>query len=130
MAYMGLPYIFIYDDQFRHLKVIRFEGERVRNFSSAVTPPDGSPRRMESGTRSFMTVIEFLNSSYLLVYSKGAYLLDLSENDYELTAKVIFSTFNDTEKVSSPADFLLHKEHLYVSSNWEEYVYGYPFNLD
>ncbi len=130
VAYMGIPYIFIYDDQFRHLKTIRFEGKRVRDFNPAVGPPDGSPGGMEPGTRSFMTTIKFLNSRYLIVNSKGSYVFDLSENGYEMAAKVSFSTFNDTEKIAAPGDFLLHGDHLYVSSPWKEYVYGYEFGLE
>ncbi len=39
VAYKGLPYIFVYDDQFRHLKTIRFEGKRVRAYSDDVDHP-------------------------------------------------------------------------------------------
>ena len=129
VAYKGLPYIFVYDDQFRHLKTIRFEGKRVRDFNPAVGPPAGSPGGIEPGTRSFMTTIKFLNSRYLIVDSKGSYVIDLSENDYEMAAKVIFTTFDDTEDIN-PVDFLLHGDHLYVSSPFEEYVYGYEFDLE
>ena len=129
VAYKGLPYIFVYDDQFRHLRTIRFEGRRVRNFNPIVGPPDGSPAGMEPGTRSFMTTIKFLNSRYLLVNSKGTYILDLSENDYELARKMIFRPISDMKNIT-PGGFLLHGDHLYVSSPWEEYVYGYEFDLE
>ncbi len=130
VAYVGLPYIFVYDDQFRHLKTIRFEGKRVRNFNPALAPPDGSPGGMEPGTRAFMITIKFLNSRYLIVNSEDNYVIDLSENDYEMAAKVIFSTFDDTEKITVPWDFVLHGDYLYVSSPWQEYVYGYEFDLE
>ena len=130
VAYSGLPYIFIYDDQFRHLKTIRFEGRRVRNFNPIVAPPDGAPGGMEPGTRLFMTTIKFLNSRYLLTNSsKGTHIFDLSENDYELARKMIFRPINDMKNIT-PGDFLLHKDYLYVSSPWEEYVYGYEFDLE
>ena len=131
VAYIGLPYIFVYDDQFRHLKTIRFEGKRVRDFEPAVGHPDGSLGGIEPGTRAFMITMKFLSPHYLIVNSTGNYVdvLDLSENDYEIAAKVIFSTFDDTEKIKA-RDFLLHGDHLYVSSPWEEYVYGYEFDLE
>ncbi len=131
VAYIGLPYIFVYDDQFRHLKTIRFEGKRVRDFEPAVGHPDGSLGGIEPGTRAFMITMKFLSPHYLIVNSTGNYVdvLDLSENDYEIAAKVIFSTFDDTEKIKA-RDFLLHGDHLYVSSTWEEYVYGYEFDLE
>ncbi len=131
VAYIGLPYIFVYDDQFMHLKTIRFEGKRVRDFEPAVGPPAGSPEGMEPGTRGFIRTIKFLGPRYLIVNSTGNYVdvLDLSENDYEIVAKVIFSTFDDTEKIN-PRDFLLHGDYLYVSSPWEEYIYGYEFDLE
>ena len=131
VAYIGLPYIFVYDDQFRHLKTIRFEGKRVRDFEPAVGHPDGSLGGIEPGTRAFMITMKFLSPHYLIVNSTGNYVdvLDLSENDYEIAAKVIFSTFDDTEKIKA-SDFLLHGDHLYVSSPWEEYVYGYEFDLE
>ena len=129
VAYLGLPYIFIYDDQFRHLKTIRFEGKRVRDFEPAVGHPDGSLGGIEPGTRGFIGTMRFLNSRYLMVNSEDNYVLDLSENDYEMAAKVIFTTFDDTEKINA-RDFLLHGDHLYVSSPWEEYVYGYEFDLE
>ena len=129
VAYIGLPYIFVYDDQFRHLKTIRFEGKRVRDFEPAVGHPDGSLEGIEPGTRGFMITIKFLNSRYLIVNSEDNYVLDLSENEYEMAAKVIFSTFYDTEKID-PGDFLLHGDYLYVSSPWEEYIYGYEFDLE
>ena len=130
VAYKGLPYIFVYDDHFRHLKTIRFEGKRVRNFNPVFAPPDGSPGGMEPGTRAFMITLKFLNSRYLIVTSEDNYVLDLSENEYEIAAKVIFTTFNDTEKIAAPWDFLLHGDHLYVSSPWKEYIYGYEFDLE
>ncbi|MCY3628849.1 MAG: hypothetical protein F4069_10410 [Rhodothermaceae bacterium] len=135
MAYTGLPYIFVYDDQFRHLRTIRFEGRDVRNFNPVVSPPDGVPAgSMESGTRGFIATIKFINSRYLVVrvVPRTNYIFDLSENDYELTRKIIFRPLNDAEerKDVPAADFLLHKDHLYVSSPWEEYVYGYKFDLE
>ena len=129
VAYIGLPYIFVYDDQFRHLKTIRFEGKHVRDFEPAVGHPDGSLAGIEPGTRGFIGTMKFLNSRYLIVNSEDNYVLDLSENDYEIAAKVIFSTFYDTEKIN-PEDFILHGDHLYVSSPWVEYVYGYDFDLE
>lgn len=129
VAYMGLPYIFIYDDQFRHLKTIRFEGRRVRDFNPIVGPPSGAPGGMEPGTRAFMATIKFLNTRYLLVNAKGTYIFDLSENDYKVAVKMIFRPISDTKNIT-PGDFLLHKDYLYVSSPWEEYVYGYEFDLE
>ena len=129
VTYKGLPYIFVYYDQFRHLKTIRFEGKRVRDFEPAVGHPDGSLGGIEPGTRGFIGTMRFLNSRYLMVNSEDNYVLDLSENDYEMAAKVIFTTFDDTEKINA-RDFLLHGDHLYVSSPWEEYVYGYEFDLE
>lgn len=66
MAYTGLPYIFVYNGQFSHLKTIPFGVKRVRNFNPAVASPDGSPGGMELGTRAFMITIKFLNSRYLV----------------------------------------------------------------
>ncbi len=124
VAYGGLPYIFVYDDQFRHLRTIRFEGRDVRNFKPIVGPPDGVPTgSMEPGTRSFILTIKFINSQYLIAsVPKGNYVLDLSENDYKLARKIIFRPVNDMEEREGvhPEDFLLHKNHLYVSSPWEE----------
>ncbi len=128
-AYEGLPYIFVYDDQFRHLKTIRFEGKRVRDFNPVFGPPAGSPGGMEPGTRGFIFTMKFLNSRYLIVNSGDNYVFDLSENDYKIAAKVIFSTYDDTETITVPWDFFLHGDHLYVSSPWKEYVYGYEFDL-
>ena len=134
VAYGGLPYIFVYDDQFIHLQTIRFEGRDVRNFKSIVGPPDGVPAgSIEPGTRLFILTIKFVNSQYLIAtVPKGNYVLDLSENDYKLARKIVFGPVDDTEEREGiyPADFLLHKDHLYVSSPWEEYVYGYEFDLE
>ncbi len=96
--------------------------------------PDGIPAgAMEPGTFAFITNIGFINSRYLIAraHKSDHYIFDLSKNDYELARKINFRPINDTEerKNISPADFLLHKNHLYVSSPWEEYVYGYDFDL-
>ena len=48
MAYRGLPYIFVYDDQFRHQRTIRFEGSDVRNHNPS-WPPRCSRCRTSSG---------------------------------------------------------------------------------
>ena len=134
LAYMGFPYIFIYDDQLRHLRTIRFEGRNVQNFKSSGLP-DGVPAgSMEPGTFAFITNVRFINSRYLVAraHKSDHYIFDLSKNDYEeLARKINFRPINDTEerKNISPADFLLHKNHLYVTSSWEEYVYGYDFDL-
>ncbi|MCY3629495.1 MAG: hypothetical protein OXI05_10945 [Bacteroidota bacterium] len=135
MAYSGLPYIFVYDDQFRHLRTIRFEGKDVRNFNPIVGPPDGLPAgSTEPGTRGFISTLKFINSRYLVVrvVPRTNYIFDLFENDYELARKIILRPFNDAEerKDVPAADFLLHGDHLYVSSPWEEYVYGYEFDLE
>lgn len=84
---------------------------------------------MEPGTHGFMVTMKFLNSRYLIVNSEDNYVLDLSENDCKMAAKVIFSTYDDTETITVFWDFFLHGDHLYVSSPWEEYVYGYEFDL-
>ncbi len=129
VAYIGLPYIFVHDDQFRHLKTIRFEGKQVRDFEPAVGHPDGSLAGIEPGTRGFIITMKFLNSRYLMVNPEDNYVLDLSENDYKIAANIIFTTFDDTEKINAE-DFLLHGDHLYVSSPWKEYIYGYEFDLE
>ncbi len=133
IAYMGLPYIFIYDDQFRHLRTIRFEGEDVRNFEP-IGIPGGVPAGVtEPGTFSFTETVTFINSRYLVarVHRIDNYILDLSGDNYALARKIIFRPINNTEerKNVAAADFLLHKGYLYVSSPWEEYVYGYDFDL-
>ena len=134
MAYCGLPYIFVYDDQFRHLRTIRFEGSEVRNFNPIVGPPGGVPAgSMESGTRVFIATIKFINSRYLAarVVSTINYIFDIDETDYDIR-KVIFRPLNDVEERRdvAAADFLLYQDQLYVSSSFEEYVYGYPFDLE
>ncbi len=128
VAYMGFPYIFIYDDQFRHLRTIRFEGRQVHKFNPVAAPPDDAPVGMKSGTRSFMTTIKFLNSRYLLAESEATYIIDLSENDHVIARKINFRPTSNLKNIT-PGDFFLHGDHLYVSSPWEEYVYGYSFEL-
>ena len=134
VAYRGLPYIFVYDDQFRHLRTIRFEGSDVRDFDPFAAPPGGAPAGTEPGTHVYTITIKFINSRYLIVNAPRTdnYVFDLSENDYELARKVIFRPVNDTEERRdiSPADFLLHGDYLYVSSPFQEYVYGYKFDLE
>ncbi|MCY3487715.1 MAG: hypothetical protein OXH34_04675, partial [Bacteroidetes bacterium] len=139
VAYGALPYIFVYDDQFRHLRTIRFEGRDVRNFEPIVGGPlagagvEVPAGAMEPGTNVFTVTIKFVNSRYLIArVPEGNYVLDLSENDYKLARKIIFRPSNDTEEKEDiyPDDFLLHGDYLYVSSMWEEYVYGYTFELE
>ena len=140
LAYKGLPYIFVYDDQFRHLQTIRFEGKQVQNFQPSGFPgaagieiPDG----VEGFTQAFIRTIKFINSRYLIAAvskggGRGDYIFDVSEDDYRLAKKIIFHPITDTEERKDivAKDFLLHGDHLYVSSPWQEYVYGYPFNLE
>lgn len=137
MAYGGLPYIFVYDDQFRHLRTIRFEGKQVQNFQPSGFPgaagielPDG----VEAFTQAFIGTIKFINSRYLIARSPKTdhYIFDLSEDNYRLAKKMIFRPITDTEESRDiPAeDFLLHGDYLYVSSPWEAYVYGYEFDLE
>ncbi|MCY3629522.1 MAG: hypothetical protein OXG94_05850 [Bacteroidetes bacterium] len=130
VAYSGLPYIFIYDDEFRHLHTIRFAGSGVRNFKP-VGSPNGAPAGVEPGSFSFIAVIKFINSRFLVARAPTIehYVFDLSENDYNLARKIIFHPPDDMKGISA-ADFLLHGNHLYVSSRWEEYVYGYEFDLE
>ena len=140
LAYNGLPYIFVYDDQFRHLRTIRFEGTEVQNFQPSGFPGASGvelPAGAEAFTQYFILTMKFLNSRYLIVrVSKGGgggdYIFDLSEDDYRLAKKIVFRPLNDTEERQDivAKDFLLHGEHLYVSSQWHEYVYGYVFSLE
>ena len=105
LAYLGLPYIFVYDDQFRHLRTIRFEGKQVQNFQPSGFPgaagielPDG----VEGFTQAFIRTIKFINSRYLIAAvskggGRGDYIFDVSEDDYRL-AKKSFSTPSPTRK--------------------------------
>ncbi|MXX96324.1 MAG: hypothetical protein F4065_09410 [Rhodothermaceae bacterium] len=133
MAYRGFPYIFVYDHQFRHLRTIRFEGKQVRDFQPSGFPA-GVPTGAEAFTRAFIGTIKFINSHYLIARSPRTdhYVFDLSEENYRLVKKIVFRPITDSEESKDipAADFLLHKDHLYVSSPWEEYVYGYEFNLE
>ncbi len=133
MAYGGLPYIFVYDDQFVHLRTIRFEGSQVRNFNPVIEPPYGVSAEIEPGTNGFILTIKFINSHHLIAKIPGSdnYVFDLSENDYTLARKIIFRPLNDVEERKDiyPSDFLLHGDYLYVASPREEYVYGYKFDL-
>lgn len=133
LAYRGLPYIFVYDDQFRHLRTIRFEGEDVRNFEPVGTPGGVPAGVSEPGTFSFIETVTFINSRYLVARAHRIdnYIFDLSGDNYELARKIIFRPINDPEerKNIAAADFLLHRGYLYVSSLFEEYVYGYDFDL-
>ncbi len=133
IGYHWLPYIFIYDNKFRHLQTIRFEGEDVRNFEAIGIPGEAPPEVVEPGTFSFIGTITFINSRYLVarVHRIDNYIFDLSGEDYELARKMIFRPINDPEERKNVAakDFLLHRGYLYVASPWEEYVYGYEFDL-
>ncbi len=133
LAYAGFPYIFIYDDRFRHLRTIRFEGKQVQDFQTSGFPA-GVPVVGDALTRGFVPVIKFINSRYLITRSPESdhYIFDLSEDDYRLERKIIFRPLNDTEDRRNiiANDFLLYKNHLYVIDPWEAYVYGYPFNLE
>ena len=140
LAYHGLPYIFVYDDQFRHLRTIRFEGKQVQNFQPSGFPGAAGielPVGVEGFTQHFIRTLKFINSRYLIAdVSKGGgggdYIFDVSEDDYRLAKKINFRPMNDPEERGDihADDYLLHGEHLYVSSQWHEYVYGYPFNLE
>ncbi len=133
VVYCGLPYIFIYDDQFRHLRTIRFEGENVRNFEPVGIPGGAPPEIVEPGTFAFIPNISFLNSRYLVAraHKSDHYIFDVSEGEYQLTRKIIFRPINDPEERRdvNAQDFLLHGGYLYAASPQEEYVYGYEFDL-
>ena len=65
VAYRALPYIFVYDSQFRHLQTIRFEGKEVREFEPSGFPgnieiPDGT----EAFTKIFIPTMKFLDSRF------------------------------------------------------------------
>ncbi|MCY4001247.1 MAG: 6-bladed beta-propeller [Bacteroidetes bacterium] len=132
VTYKSLPYIFVYDDHFTHVRTIRFEGGDVRTFEPVGLPSGASAKEFkEPGSFSFIATIKFINSHYLIVRAPTTdnYVLDLSGNDYKIVRKIIFHPPNETKGISA-TDFLLHQDQLYVSSMWEEYVYGYDFNLD
>lgn len=134
VAYGALPYIFVYDSQFRHLQTIRFEGKEVREFEPSGFPgnieiPDGT----EAFTKIFISTIKFLDSRFLIARTAtGNYIFDLSEDDYKIAKKIVFRPVSDIEERRNiyAKDFLLHEGYLYVSSTHEEYVYGYPFELN
>ena len=132
-GYPGLPYIFIYDDQFVHLKTIRFEGKDVRNFTPTGLPKGVPVGNLEPLTSNFIIKTRFLNSRYLIarVNKLDNYVFDLSGGDYQLAGKMILRPPNDPEEEGNiPAhDFLLYRDRLYVSSLWAEYLYGYKFEL-
>ena len=131
VGYRGLPYVFIYDDQFVHLHTLRFEGKDVRDFEPTVGAP--VPGVQESGTNVFMSRIKFLDNNYLAarVFGTGTYLINVSDNGYQLEGKFTFRTVTDSqnEKIIHPSDMILHRDHLYVISPFAEYVYGYDFEL-
>lgn len=131
VGYKGLPYIFIYDDRFAHLHTIRFEGKDVRDFEPTVGAT--VPGVQEPGTRVFISRVKFLDNSYLAarVYGTGTYVINVSDNEYQLEGKFAFRPVNDSQnrKIIHPSDMILHRDHLYVASPFAEYVYGYDFEL-
>ncbi|MXX96702.1 MAG: hypothetical protein F4065_02080 [Rhodothermaceae bacterium] len=139
LAYKGLPYIFVYDDQFRHVRTIRFEGKEVENFQPAGFPGTDIaelPAGTDAFTQAFLLTMKFVDSRYLIVRAakgggNGDYILDVSEDDYRLAKKIVFRPMDDSEERKDivAKDYLLYGDHLYVSSIWQEYVYGYPFDL-
>ena len=133
VGYKGLPYIFVYDDQFTHLKTIRFEGKDVRDWTPTGIPGGAPPEVLNPGTFSFIEWVEFIDSRYLIasVHRTDNYIIDVSENEHQLVRKfVLRPTNNPEERKNIPArDFLFHRDRLYVASPWAEYVYGYSFDL-
>ena len=95
--------------------------------------PDGVPAQGDAFTKGFFLTTKFINSRYLVAATMlsnwNYFIFDLSGPEFELEKRV---TFRDTEERNDipGTDFLLHGEHLYVSSPFKEYVYGYEFDLE
>ena len=69
-----------------------------------------------------MNIVD-LSTRSIRATGPGFTMITISENPYQLN--------NPEERENIHADdYLLHGEHMYVSSQWHEYVYGFPFNLE
>jgi len=66
----------------------------------------------------------------IAILTKATYIFDLSEN-YKLVRKIILRPIDnaDNRRNLSPNHFLLHGNHLSMSSLWKEDIYGYKFEL-
>lgn len=129
-AYAGFPFIFVYDSDFRHIRTIRFDGDFAREFE----PTIGTPGAPGAGTRIFLDGVFFLGNRHLAAVTlPGTYILSVSGPDYRHVKTIRFHRQGGSEdspdKRIRVDDLLLHKSRLYVTSMFEEYVYGYPFAM-
>ena len=129
-GYAGFPFIFVYDSNFEHVRTIRFDGDFVRDFEPVITM-SGAPG---AGTRIFFDGVFFLGNEHLAAVTRpGTYIISVSSNDYRHVKTIKFKlpggSGDSSDKSIRVDDLLLHGDHLYVTSLFEEYVYRYPFKL-
>ena len=131
-AFIGLPYLFVFDDSHRHIHTIRFAGDVVKTHASnyLMTQP-GIPG---AGLRWLIPSIHVLNSEYVMVQVKKLwYVLRIKDDGSAVhvsTARLNTDRSRQIRNITAvllSSEAQLHKGHLYVTNGFLPYILRYAF---
>ncbi len=132
-AYVGLPYVFVFDDNHQHVHSIIFTGTSVKEHAGNYKMEQ--PGIPGVGLRHLIPVFHVLNNEYIAVpvspNSGRWYFIRISGDDrYKQVGTVLLSTTmasdNDNILMRSTRA-MVHDRHLYVSSRRHPYILRYEF---
>lgn len=130
-GYSGLPYLFVYDEQLRHIHTIRFEGDSVRKLARQATRLDEGGNVL---VQHFFQTVSLLGDRYLAVaHLNTVYIIDIKDDRYQLVKTIKFDFADPARRKGDKGihirGLLLREKHLYLATPFEAFVYRFPFQL-
>ena len=139
ISYLGLPYIFLYDNRqkLRHVVYVEFPEDEIPDNPSP--EPVSIPARRESeaiGVRGLMGHLSIAEDKSLYFFGRRELyhiLFDADAKEYK-PHRAIFFTFGDPEKRKAQphgiatTSITIEDDTIYLGSIFEERIYRFPLN--
>ena len=131
-AFQGLPYLFVFDGDHKHIRTIRFAGEAISDHARSYALK--TPGMPGTGLRWLIHAVHVLSNEHLMVQIFEIwYVFNISHHgDVMLVGAARLRNASDhgvpnIETIARPSQAQLYKDHLYVGSWRLPYVLRYPF---
>lgn len=129
VAFLGLPYVLVFNEEHEHIHTLRLVGEPVDAHADNYTI--GRPDIPGVGLRIFILRIHVINDDYLAIPIKDVWhfikIEPVNSFKHVGAARMMASALADAKAVFGTSRALLDESSLYVFSNDVPYLIRYPF---
>ena len=131
VAFVGLPYLFVFNANHEHEHTLRLAGEPIENHAHNYTI--GQAGVPGTGLRILILSIHVLDDEYLAVPLKDVWhfirLVGDGSFEHAGAIRLLRSDTTDTKAVFATSDARLHGDNLYVYANNTPHLLRYAFQL-